>query len=325
MFDKNSSNYLDLTRFIGIYLVVLGHFGFFHDDAYIGTMIYAFHMPLFFIVSGILHRKETDKKKALGHYFYSLLIPYFIYNFICVLYLFIVKGELSYSVENWLDVFVFAKTQVAGTTWFFVTLFLVKTLSLFLDEEKSYLGIGLSGLCILILFMLNTYLPSAPNLFTYKSALMSFPFYVFGVYLGRWLPISIKPMYKAFYVLLAIVLCYFGAVYVGGLNIAAAKYENIIYAYLMAIILSVGVIFFSQLVFPYVKCNFIKDMSRGSMIIVGLHTFILYAIFHDKFWGVHSVKFNLIYSVLLFLAFYPIIKLTYSSLPLLYGKKRTKK
>ena len=43
---------LDITKAIGIILMVMGHLHFSEDvfDKY----IYAFHMPLFFIVSGIL-------------------------------------------------------------------------------------------------------------------------------------------------------------------------------------------------------------------------------------------------------------------------------
>lgn len=99
MFDKAEANYLDLTRFIGIYLVVLGHFGFLYKDAYIGSMIYSFHMPLFFVISGILHKYESNKKRALGRYFYSLIIPYFIYNLICLLYLVVVKHDYQ-SIES---------------------------------------------------------------------------------------------------------------------------------------------------------------------------------------------------------------------------------
>lgn len=193
-----------------------------------------------------------------------------------------------------------------------------------MHERKPYVGLAVSVLCILSVVALNTYYPSAPNILIYKSALMSFPFYFFGVFLSNKLDISIKPIYKIGYVIFSLALCYFGAKYVGGLNIAAMSYENIVYAYIVAILLSVGVILFSQLIFPYVKCNFIKDMSRGTMIIVGLHTFILYGVFDDKFWGVHSLKFNLIYSIILFLSFYPVIKLTYNRIPILYGKKKKK-
>ena len=59
-------NYIDLVRFIGIFLVIWEHLNPFQDDNYIiKKAIYTFHMPLFFILSGFL-TKDTlmDKSKT---------------------------------------------------------------------------------------------------------------------------------------------------------------------------------------------------------------------------------------------------------------------
>ena len=51
--------YIDMLKAFGIILVVMGHV--FHDsDSIVSHFIYAFHMPLFFLLSGVF--SDYDKK-----------------------------------------------------------------------------------------------------------------------------------------------------------------------------------------------------------------------------------------------------------------------
>ena len=89
---------IDFAKTIGIFLVILGHVIFFNKELglnykLVNLCINSFHMPLFFIISGLhlgLSRTKVDKNpyKSL---FKKLLLPYFIwsllYNFIFALYL----------------------------------------------------------------------------------------------------------------------------------------------------------------------------------------------------------------------------------------------
>lgn len=85
-------NYIDLVRFIGIFLVIWEHLNSFQDDNYIiKKAIYTFHMPLFFILSGFL-TKDTlmDKSKTnvsftfLSNEVNKLVISYLLYNIIAL-------------------------------------------------------------------------------------------------------------------------------------------------------------------------------------------------------------------------------------------------
>lgn len=73
--DKN----IDIVKGIGILLVVFAHI--FHNSG----IIYQFHMPLFFILSGAAMTYSKSgfslKKKAK-----SLLVPYFVFSIICFVY-----------------------------------------------------------------------------------------------------------------------------------------------------------------------------------------------------------------------------------------------
>ena len=79
--------YLDMAKGIGIILVVAGHSGLVAEKLL--TWLASFHMPLFFMVSGMLffHKREEEKsllktiqKKAKG-----ILLPYLYFSIIYIL------------------------------------------------------------------------------------------------------------------------------------------------------------------------------------------------------------------------------------------------
>ncbi len=76
--SKKRLDYLDMAKGVGIFLVVLGHIEYLEESAM--RWIYSFHMPLFFVIGGILSYVKRDsglsfqegvKKKASG-----ILVPY---------------------------------------------------------------------------------------------------------------------------------------------------------------------------------------------------------------------------------------------------------
>ncbi len=76
----NRNNSIDIAKGILIFLVVLGHAP--EGSAALHKYIYWFHMPAFFIISGLFLRetfclKEEVKKKAL-----RLLVPYAVFSLV---------------------------------------------------------------------------------------------------------------------------------------------------------------------------------------------------------------------------------------------------
>jgi acyltransferase len=73
--DKQRINWVDIAKGLGIILVVVGHTKFGYVD-----FIYSFHMPLFFIISGLLFTSSKCRvsfKDFLADRFKRLIIPYF--------------------------------------------------------------------------------------------------------------------------------------------------------------------------------------------------------------------------------------------------------
>ncbi len=76
--------FLDYARTIALFLVVFAHL--YSVDSNVKLYIYAFHMPFFFIASGILHKDENIihlVKKLIK----KLLIPFCIFLFIGYVFL----------------------------------------------------------------------------------------------------------------------------------------------------------------------------------------------------------------------------------------------
>lgn len=59
---SGKGNYIDLARFIGIACVIYGHcLPFNHpEDIMVRNVVYSFHMPLFFMISGLLEKPNGD-------------------------------------------------------------------------------------------------------------------------------------------------------------------------------------------------------------------------------------------------------------------------
>lgn len=77
--------YIDVAKAIGILLVILGHCYYTARVPHLGTAIYSFHMPLFFIISGMF-LKPIGLKEGIVKYSKAYLQPYAV---ICLLMLLI--------------------------------------------------------------------------------------------------------------------------------------------------------------------------------------------------------------------------------------------
>src|SRR5579859_1896157 len=70
-------HWIDICRGIGIILVLYGHLFVSDKNNY---LIFAFHMPLFFFISGLVFKPSAlPLKQITVKYFRQLLVPYYIF------------------------------------------------------------------------------------------------------------------------------------------------------------------------------------------------------------------------------------------------------
>lgn len=114
--DSTRIEYLDIAKGIGIFLVVIGHF--INQNSYPGIIIYSFHMPLFFFLSGLCfnENKYSSFKFLFISRLRTVLWPCFCFTvIISFLQSFLIDIPLS-------DL----KNELPGALWFLPVLFLAE-------------------------------------------------------------------------------------------------------------------------------------------------------------------------------------------------------
>lgn len=143
---KERSRSIDILRGILIVLVVMAHFSreFPHD------ILFLFHMPLFFILSGLLlnQAKLTDETSYLLSKMKSLLLPYVIYLIIDTIF---VQGQRSIGA---LARAIWGGRVIGGVYWYITCyLFALYLLSLLLnnfsDRASKILILAGGGIAII--------------------------------------------------------------------------------------------------------------------------------------------------------------------------------
>lgn len=119
----NRQRYLDAAKGIGILLVVLGHASL--KNEFVLTYIYSFHMPLFFVIAGMLLKLtgayEREYSSLVRGRLFSIMLPYGIFSIIYTALDFILKDE--YKITNLKATLTL---QGSGPLWFLPTLFIAE-------------------------------------------------------------------------------------------------------------------------------------------------------------------------------------------------------
>ncbi len=151
---KNRVIWLDLAKGIAIICTIIGHTAPYGSD--IRNIIFSFHMPLFFLLSGYtIKRKEQEKTSAvLINDFKRLIIPVLITQAISIIFLISFKHDppgftLLTAIKKilWGNGCNYYTLKGIGATWFLIALFYARLL------YRMILGIEFAYRTIFILFL----------------------------------------------------------------------------------------------------------------------------------------------------------------------------
>ncbi len=94
-------DYIDIAKGLGILLVVMGHNDFSLISPFLFKLIYSFHMPMFFFMSGIFFKPDLSFLTLLRRRFDSVLRPYiFIILLIFFATLSFTKVDFAHSITR---------------------------------------------------------------------------------------------------------------------------------------------------------------------------------------------------------------------------------
>lgn len=182
-------DYLDIAKGLGMLGVVWAHI---NSSGPLCTYFYFFHMPLFFIISGMLFR--TDRQKTFIGFFVhklkTLFVPYVIYSvatwLVWMLYNMVSHNEVE---SNWMPLLQTLIAQgsqgylVHNTAlWFVPCLIGVQCLYYFISRLPVWLNVALccalAALNIALVSTLGTTWSSIP--WNMDTGLMALPFFCLG-------------------------------------------------------------------------------------------------------------------------------------------------
>lgn len=150
---KQRIEWIDLVRGFGILLVIFGHASI---EEHFSLWLHAFHMPLFFVVSGYLY-SENRKGTTLGYIgrkAKAQLLPYAVWGILTyLLWLFLYRGQEQDLLSPLLSLLWINSTglKISGVFWFLTALFIASVLfDLILRHVKNRIvqGIILCALAI---------------------------------------------------------------------------------------------------------------------------------------------------------------------------------
>lgn len=79
--NKQRINYIDVAKGFGIICIVFGHV---MKSGFLRQAIFAFHVPFFFLISGMTYNCKQDKKQVFFDKVKRLMIPYFVFSLISI-------------------------------------------------------------------------------------------------------------------------------------------------------------------------------------------------------------------------------------------------
>lgn len=146
---KRRLDYLDASRGLALLLVIIGHI--YNGDNFFIIWIYSFHVPLFFIISGILikYNKYNNISTIAKKRIKSIMVPYFLFCLINIL--FEMSLNLSILTLKWTVIQTITFFGI-GATWFLPALFIGELGFMIINKyiNNKYL----KSLIITILFIL---------------------------------------------------------------------------------------------------------------------------------------------------------------------------
>lgn len=175
---KERKNWIDWMKATGMLAIVWGHC---FPDGGVSEFLYAFNVPLFFIISGYLTRREQSMSVCWNKCLHNLVIPYFILSLIKVAG-FILRhlddGLWAWSLFG--VTFGFHSINEAsgcGNLWFVYALVIIKLIyQLFVRGGRSMLVVSLLAAGGALVY--NHF--NVEMAWGVTDALLAMPFFMFG-------------------------------------------------------------------------------------------------------------------------------------------------
>lgn len=329
IFQKGRLMWIDWMKAIGIFLIVYGHF-FSLENKY----VYVFSVPLFFMISGFLCKKEIEEKIFWKKLWYNLILPMLLISLINCIFnslLLIHRGtfDMPFLYKFPFQVLLGFHSGV-GTLWFVYTLVLLKIIVQYLPHNKliqiiAFLFFPIVGVLIDLWNPLICGRNIVNNSNSIINICMAYPFFYLGYVLKRWkkeLNILHSLRAELFMFLFSIVLVFMCGKMNSGVWMYKNGYGNNILLFILGGVAGTVMVFIFSKWLNRIRIKFVVNISNGTILILGFHCYLILLV--RKFFSLPT-SMDLLYSFLIILIFIPVIRFTEKYMPCLIGKYRAQK
>ena len=270
MSNNKRDIYVDIVKGWGIILVIWGHSSLFLFDE-----IYAFHMPLFFFLSGCFFSMKLDFIDFAKKKFRQLIVPYIFFLILsCIYYwglLFVTGRFNSNDLLDIIQIFPYDNKILNTPLWFFYALF---WMSLIYYLLRRYVKNDYMIFCIVLILHIGEYLLSINDIslpaYLGRSLMeviymhLGFVLYNKTSFFNKFKTTSLKNLFFLFCSISLFVLLFF---------IQNKIDKSFVYSLLSIITALMGIIFSLYL------CSFIRfKRIEKAFDYLGTHTLCLFSV-----------------------------------------------
>ncbi len=298
------TDWVDSAKAIGIVLVVYGHVarGLYGSGLYqpeevfhlIDSLVYSFHMPLFFFLSGLFFSSSLSKrggKKLLFNKIDTIVYPYIIWS--------ILQGSVEALLSNYTNgnvTFgeVLALWNPRAQFWFLYALFVIfvvsTTIYTLVSERFSVYLFVLSGL----LYVFSPYLPDMQILLYLSENLV---FFAFGIVFTQY---NVNERFNSLFGLPIILMAFVVAQYIFHIHLGYTYIDKGLTSLAVAMLSILLVVSVSVLI-SQTGNRYIAYLGASSMVIYLMHILAGSGtrIILVKLFGVESTIIHVLVGVLL--------------------------
>lgn len=311
-------DYLDYAKGFGIILVVLGHIC--DTSNSIKMWLYSFHMPLFFIISGLLIRytniNERGIKNIIVSKFKSLIIPYIFFELVAIFF-WMCQNEFTFKALRWNVLDSILMYCRAGTTWFLFTLFISEIM--FILMLKYIKANKIIALITIVLFIIPLMIDTENhNILVLFRCFIANGFLYLGYY-GYDLLIDRDINFLSIIILffINIILSHYN----GFVDLWSLQFGNILLYTTCSILGSVSIIYLFK---KFKQSYILKYLGKNSLVIMATHQ-VLINNFINQFIGREYTYFTGILVLIgIIIIEIPIIEIINRYFPFVLGKFKKK-
>lgn len=290
--EKNSKlkiEWIDLSRGFAIVLMILCHSMEWYSSA-LGTdlwllpLLYSFHIPLFFLISGFLFRSEKNFGTFLIKMVKGFLLPYITFSCIILLCDFI-KIYLFGSTDA-IDFPGNIKSLIIqnhyNLLWFILTLMFVKIISFFICKIKNLTAVLIISLVFIVLAYLYKNFVDVKLFWCLDEIIYALPFFLFGYLLKT--SGAFEKLFNIKYSFLYLVVGVIANVVnlklnpeIKYVNMFKCDFGNVFLFYVAAVFM---IFFFISITKKIHRIKLVNYIGTNSFIYYGLHLIAFQFIFH---------------------------------------------